>query len=105
MDELLKGPDYTSGGGYGLGSGTSLFMATNICENIIWQAFSPHTIMRETGTQFEGAFVSLVASLFGEKDKLRALKNAFYRTNAPNISSILATLVVFLLVIYLQVSG
>ena len=37
LDELLQK-------GYGLGSGISLFIATNICENIIWKAFSPTTI-------------------------------------------------------------
>lgn len=36
LDELLQK-------GYGLGSGISLFIATNICENIIWKAFSPTT--------------------------------------------------------------
>merc|ERR1712076_125926 len=34
LDELLQK-------GYGLGSGISLFIATNICETIIWKAFSP----------------------------------------------------------------
>jgi protein transport protein SEC61 subunit alpha len=37
LDELLQK-------GYGLGSGISLFIATNICETIVWQAFSPTTI-------------------------------------------------------------
>lgn len=37
QDELLQK-------GYGLGSGISLFIATNICENIVWKAFSPTTI-------------------------------------------------------------
>jgi preprotein translocase subunit SecY len=36
LDELLQK-------GYGLGSGISLFIATNICENIIWKVFSPTT--------------------------------------------------------------
>lgn len=30
--------------GYGLGSGISLFIATNICETIVWKAFSPATV-------------------------------------------------------------
>jgi len=30
--------------GYGLGSGISLFIAVNICENIMWKSFSPITI-------------------------------------------------------------
>ena len=30
--------------GYGMGSGISLFIATNICENIAGKAFSPTTM-------------------------------------------------------------
>src|SRR4051794_10744660 len=37
LDELLQK-------GYGLGSGISLFIATNVCESIMWKAFSPTTI-------------------------------------------------------------
>lgn len=37
LDELLQK-------GYGMGSGISLFIATNICEQIIWKAFSPYTV-------------------------------------------------------------
>ena len=39
LDELLQK-------GYGLGSGISLFIATNICENILWKSFSPITIRK-----------------------------------------------------------
>ena len=37
LDELLQK-------GYGLGSGISLFIATNVCETIVWKSFSPSTI-------------------------------------------------------------
>merc|ERR1719201_670674 len=37
LDELLQKD-------YGLGSGISLFIATNICESIVWKAFSPTTL-------------------------------------------------------------
>ena len=42
LDELLQN-------GYGLGSGISLFIATNICENIIWKAFSPYHVSSARG--------------------------------------------------------
>lgn len=42
LDELLQK-------GYGLGSGISLFIATNICETIVWKAFSPATINNGKG--------------------------------------------------------
>jgi hypothetical protein len=61
----------------------SLFIATNICENIIWKAFSPTTINTGRGTEFEGAIIALFHLLMTRSDKLRALKEAFYRQNLP----------------------
>merc|ERR1711865_541586 len=95
LDELLQKH-------YGLGSGISLFIATNICENIVWKAFSPTTINTGRGTEFEGAVVALFLLLFTRADKVRALKEAFYRQNAPNITALFATVLVFFVVIYFQ---
>lgn len=95
LDELLQK-------GYGLGSGISLFIATNICETIVWKAFSPTTINTGRGTEFEGALVSFFHCLFTKPDKVSALKEAFYRSHAPNITNLLATILVFLIVIYFQ---
>jgi preprotein translocase SecY subunit len=180
LDELLQK-------GYGLGSGISLFIATNICEQIIWKAFSPYTVTGAMtldrlvlsvwagrlalvhadtaqqssvlqavacrishqcsfegplsctlywhipgclgahppmafpaaylclsshvcrcrragarGAEFEGAIIALFHLLLTRSDKVRALKEAFYRPNLPNITSLLATVVVFLVVIYFQ---
>jgi len=95
LDELLQK-------GYGLGSGISLFIATNICESIIWKAFSPTTINTGRGPEFEGAIIALFHLLFTWNDKSRALKEAFYRERLPNVMNLLATAVVFAVVIYLQ---
>ncbi|CAG8537092.1 4687_t:CDS:10 [Dentiscutata erythropus] len=95
LDELLQK-------GYGLGSGISLFIATNICESIVWKAFSPTTVNTGRGPEFEGAIIALFYLLITRNDKLRALKEAFYRTNLPNVMNLLATVVVFGIVIYLQ---
>jgi len=95
LDELLQK-------GYGLGSGISLFIATNICENIVWKAFSPTTINTGRGTEFEGAVIALFHLLITRSDKVRALKEAFYRQNLPNISNLLATVFVFVVVVYFQ---
>lgn len=97
QDELLQK-------GYGLGSGISLFIATNICENIVWKAFSPTTINTGRGTEFEGAIIALFHLLITRTDKVRALKEAFYRQNLPNIFNLLATVLVFVIVIYFQVN-
>jgi len=95
LDELLQK-------GYGMGSGISLFIATNICENIIWKAFSPTTINTGRGTEFEGAIIALFHLLITRTDKVRALREAFYRTNLPNLTNLLATVFVFIVVIYFQ---
>eukprot|EP00428_Durinskia_dybowskii_P074187 CAMPEP_0170390334 /NCGR_PEP_ID=MMETSP0117_2-20130122/19091_1 /TAXON_ID=400756 /ORGANISM="Durinskia baltica, Strain CSIRO CS-38" /LENGTH=461 /DNA_ID=CAMNT_0010646373 /DNA_START=172 /DNA_END=1557 /DNA_ORIENTATION=+ len=95
LDELLQK-------GYGLGSGISLFIATNICESIIWKAFSPTTINTGRGTEFEGALIALIHLLITRNNKMRALKEAFYRSNLPNVSNLLATVFIFLVVIYFQ---
>lgn len=97
LDEMLEK-------GYGLGSGISLFIACNICENIIWKAFSPITIRHESETEFEGAVVALFHFLITKQNKFSALYHAFYRTNAPNINNLMATIFVFLIVIYFQVN-
>ena len=95
LDELLQK-------GYGLGSGISLFIATNICESIIWKAFSPTTINTGRGTEFEGALIAFFHSMVTRQNKIKALREAFYRQNMPNISSLLATTFIFLIVIYFQ---
>lgn len=95
LDELLQK-------GYGLGSGISLFIATNICESIIWKAFSPTTVNTGRGPEFEGAVVALFHLLFTWNDKGRALREAFWRDRLPNIMNLVATAIVFAAVIYLQ---
>merc|ERR1712151_1190278 len=84
LDELLQK-------GYGLGSGISLFIATNICENIIWKAFSPTTMNTGKGTEFEGAIIAFFHLMMTRSDKARALAEALYRTNLPNLTNLLAT--------------
>eukprot|EP00931_Biecheleriopsis_adriatica_P072968 TRINITY_DN47346_c0_g1_i1.p1 TRINITY_DN47346_c0_g1~~TRINITY_DN47346_c0_g1_i1.p1 ORF type:complete len:475 (-),score=111.12 TRINITY_DN47346_c0_g1_i1:68-1492(-) len=95
LDELLQK-------GYGMGSGISLFIATNICETICWKAFSPTTMKTGKGTEFEGAVIALFHMMIARSDKVTALKEAFYRQTAPNITSLFATILVFFTVIYFQ---
>jgi protein transport protein SEC61 subunit alpha len=73
-----------------------------ISENIIWKAFSPTTINSGRGAEFEGAVIALFHLLITRTDKVRALKEAFYRQNLPNVTNLLATVLVFLIVIYFQ---
>merc|ERR1719373_836226 len=95
LDELLQK-------GYGMGSGISLFIATNICESIIWKAFSPTTMNTGKGTEFEGAIVATFHFMASRSDKVTALREAFYRQSAPNLTNLFATVLVFFIVIYFQ---
>ncbi|KAK4306848.1 hypothetical protein Pmani_021354 [Petrolisthes manimaculis] len=95
LDEILKM-------GYGLGSGISLFIATNVCEKIVWKAFSPTTVDIGRGPEFEGAIISLFYLLATRNNKIQALNEAFFRQNLPNLTSLLATVLIFGIVIYLQ---
>jgi len=67
LDELLQK-------GYGLGSGISLFIATNICETILWKSFSPVTIRTDQGTEFEGAIIALFHFLLTKPNKLYGIQ-------------------------------
>ncbi|XP_060191385.1 uncharacterized protein LOC132621224 isoform X2 [Lycium barbarum] len=95
LDELLQK-------GYGLGSGISLFIATNICESIIWKAFSPTTINTGRGAEFEGAIIALFHLSITRANKISALREAFYRQSLPNVTNLLATVLIFFIVIYFQ---
>uniref|UniRef100_A0A8C9BV94 Translocon Sec61/SecY plug domain-containing protein n=1 Tax=Phocoena sinus TaxID=42100 RepID=A0A8C9BV94_PHOSS len=94
LDELLQK-------GYDLGSGISLFIATNMCETIVWKAFSPTTINSGRGTEFEGAVIAVFHLLATRTDTGQALREAFSHQNLPNLMNLIATVFVFA-VIYFQ---
>ncbi|CAL9729270.1 protein transport protein Sec61p [Monosporozyma unispora] len=95
LDELLSK-------GYGLGSGISLFTATNVAEQIFWKALAPTTVNSGRGKEFEGAIIAFFHLMAIRKDKKRALVEAFYRAPLPNLFQVFATIFVFLFVLYLQ---
>ena len=84
--------------GFGLVSAISLFIATNVCEELMWKSFSP---LFEAG-EYEGAFIAFFHFLFTQPNKLGALRNAFYRDTQPNLNNIIATVFVFLVVNFFQ---
>lgn len=88
--------------GYGIGSGVSLFIATNICESIFWRALSPITIKTENGIEFEGAIVNMIHMFIVKDNKLYALHQSFYRGNSANMHNVLATVFMFFVIIYFQ---
>lgn len=95
LDEMLQK-------GYGLGSGISLFIASHISETIVWKAFSPTTINTGRGTEFEGACLAFFHLLFVRSNKFQAIGEALFRQNLPNLTNLVATLLIFALCIYMQ---
>ena len=95
LSDLLRG-------GYGLGSGISLFIFANTAENIFWEMFSPVTLKSEYGIEFEGTVVCLVHFLLTKPSKMGAVYAAFTRSSATNLAELTGTVIMFLLVIYLQ---
>ena len=61
------------------------------------------TMSSGRGTEFEGAIIALFHLLATRQDKVRALREAFYRQNLPNLMNLLSTLLIFAVVIYFQV--
>ena len=94
LDELLSN-------NYGLISGISLFVATNISENIMWKCFSPFTVASERGIEYEGAIIALFHFLITKKSKYEAFRLAFFRRSAPNLLQLFSTLIIIILVMYL----
>ena len=95
LDELLQN-------GYGIGSGISLFIATNICEQIVWRLFSFTSYQWGRGKEYEGAIIAFFHLLITRKDKLRALREAMFRTHLPNLSNAFSTALVFIAVILFE---
>ena len=94
LDELLSN-------NYGLISGISLFVATNISENIMWKCFSPFTVASERGIEYEGAIIALFHFLITKKSKYEAFRLAFFRRSAPNLLQLFSTLIIIIIVMYL----
>ncbi|KNH04067.1 protein transport protein SEC61 alpha subunit [Perkinsela sp. CCAP 1560/4] len=95
LDDLLSK-------GWGISSGTSLFIACNICDTIVWKCLSPTTLSTGRGTEFEGALIALFHMLTTRSDKLRAIKEALHRPHLPNITNLLSTGLILFVVIFLQ---
>ena len=53
--------------GYRLGSEISLFIATNISENIMQKSFNPFTVLSERGIEYEGAIINAANLLMMKK--------------------------------------
>ncbi len=85
MDELVQK-------GWGLGSGISLFIMAGVAQNILWSTFSPPT----------GLFVGSLSSYLGGQQTLGEWAFGSAGGVYPTLLGLIATISVFLIVIYLQ---
>jgi protein transport protein SEC61 subunit alpha len=91
LDELVQK-------GWGLGSGISLFIMAGVAQNIIWSLFSPPS----------GLFVGALSAYLGHAapfDTASATLTYVFGSASgyyPSVLGLVATIVVFLVIIYLQ---
>ena len=89
LDELISK--------YGFGSGISLFIAAGVSAAIFVAAFSPSASEVYPG-QLSGAIPNLIRTMITGG----GLSDAFFRTGAPNVWGVLATILVFLIAVYAE---
>jgi preprotein translocase subunit SecY len=94
LGEILKS--------YGITGPWILFIATKFCETMMWQAFSPVVVNVGRGPEFEGSALCLLHLWFTWANKTRALEEALFRVNLPNLSTLAASILIFITIIYLQ---
>lgn len=92
LDEMLTR-------GYGIGSATNLFIVAHTSEKLVAAAFSPVSIVTSRGLEYEGAVLTFLQYLFTSPAKT---VYAFFRTDGPNMTSVLTTSIVAFVVLYFQ---
>jgi protein transport protein SEC61 subunit alpha len=85
MDELVQK-------GWGLGSGISLFIMAGVAQNVLWSTLSPPN----------GLFVGSLSALLGGQQTLGQWAFGSSSGVYPSLLGFIATIAVFLIVIYLQ---
>lgn len=79
-------------------SAISLFIATNVCEELLWKSFS----FMKHGQEYEGAFIAFFHYLWDKPNKFHAVKQAFLRERLPNLNNVITTIFIFLVVNFFQ---
>jgi protein transport protein SEC61 subunit alpha len=92
LDEMLTR-------GYGIGNATNLFIVSQTSEKLISAALSPQAVTTSRGSEYEGALLTFFQYLFTSPSKVGY---AFFRSGAPNLLSVLTTIFVAVIVLYLQ---
>jgi preprotein translocase subunit SecY len=89
LDELVQK-------GWGLGSGISLFIMAGVAQQIFMQSFNPSPPVDEFGSS--GLFIAIGQSLGSGK----SITGLLLRGTYPSIIGFIATLVAFLIIIYME---
>jgi protein transport protein SEC61 subunit alpha len=96
LDEMMQK-------GWGIGSGISLFILAGVAQRIMWDSFGITATMQDG--KIYGAFIALGQTILGGQP----LANAFFRydstgaiTNLPTMLGLITTVVVFIIVIYME---
>jgi len=92
MDEMIQK-------GWGIGSGISLFILAGVAQNVVWDSFAVTPPYLHADNKSWGAIVALIQTALGGGD----LWPVFFRqSNLPSILGFFTTVVVFLIVIYME---
>ncbi len=89
LDELIQK-------GWGFGSGISLFIMAGVAQQIFLECFNPSPPVDEYGSS--GIFVALVQTIMGGKP----VTGLLLRGNFPSLIGFIATIVAFLVIIYME---
>lgn len=82
---------------YGFGSGISLFIAAGVSAEIFVGAFNPLT-SKVLPTQLSGAVPNLIKTMISGG----SLSDALFRTAAPSMWGVIATVIIFLIAVYAE---
>jgi len=89
LDELIQK-------GWGFGSGISLFIMAGVAQQIFLECFNPSPPVDEYGSS--GVFVALVQTIMSGKP----VTGLLLRGNFPSLIGFIATIVAFLVIIYME---
>jgi preprotein translocase subunit SecY/protein transport protein SEC61 subunit alpha len=100
LDEMLQK-------GWGIGSGISLFILAGVAQTIMWSSFCPLGPMADG--KYKGAFIALAQTILNGDSFADAFfrygtttEGVRYLTNEPTMLGFITTVVVFIIVIYME---
>lgn len=87
--------------GYSFGPGSTFFATLATCQQFFWNGFSLSSQDFGRGKEYTGSVIALFHYLWNRRSWKKALVEAFFRSNLPNLTQLYITVVSFGLVAYL----